>query len=62
MVIFHFFPKNNRLITNPKARPRMEYDWDHESKDLGTAGRHQAFMLPMLLLIPETSPEGKGLG
>ena len=40
----------------------MEYDWDHESKDLGTAGRHQAFMLPMLLLIPETSPEGKGLG
>ena len=33
--------KNNLLVTNPKARPRREYDWDHESMDLGTLGWRQ---------------------
>ena len=42
MIIFHAFLKNNLLVTNPKARPKREYDWDHESIDLGTLGRHQA--------------------
>ena len=36
MIIFHVFL---RLVTNPKARSRREYDWDHESMDLGTPGR-----------------------
>ena len=42
MIIFHVFLKNNLLVTNPKARPRREYDWDHESMDLGTLGQRQA--------------------
>ena len=42
MIIFHVFLKNNLLVTNPKARPRREYDWDHESMDLGTQGGGQA--------------------
>ena len=46
MIIFHVFLKNNLLVTNPKARPRREYDWDHESMDPGTLGWHQALMLP----------------
>ena len=62
MIIFHAFLKNNHLVPNPKARPRTEYDRDHESKDLRTPGRHQALMLPTQLLVPETSPEGNGLG
>ena len=63
MIIFHAFLKNNLLVTNPKARLRREYDWDHESMDLGTPGWHQARMLPThLLIIPKTSPEGSGLG
>ena len=37
MIIFHVFLKYN-LVTNPKARPRREYDWDHESMNLGTQG------------------------
>ena len=63
MIIFHAFLKNNLLVTNPKARLRREYDWDHESMDLGTSGWHQARMLlTHLLIIPKTSPEGSGLG
>ena len=51
------------LIQPPKARPRREYDWDHESMDLGTLGQRQARTLPThLLTVPETGPEGKGLG
>ena len=42
MIIFHVFLKNNLLVTNPKARTRREYDWDHESMDPGTLGQHQA--------------------
>ena len=42
MIIFHVFLKNNLLVTNPKARLRREYDWAHESMDLGTAGQRQA--------------------
>ena len=42
MTIFHVFLKNNHLVANPKARPRREYDWDHESMDLETPGWHQA--------------------
>ena len=42
IIIFHVFLKNYLLVTNPKARPRREYDWDHESMDLGTLGWHQA--------------------
>ena len=33
MIIFHVFLKNNLLVTNPKAKPRRECDWDHESMD-----------------------------
>ena len=63
MTIFHVFLKNNHLVANPKARPRREYDWNHESMDLGTQGRCQAGMLFMhLLIVPETSPKGNGLG
>ena len=38
MIIFHVFLKNNLLVTNPKAKPRRECDWHHESMDLGTPG------------------------
>ena len=38
MIIFHVFLKNNLLVTNPKAKPRREYDWDRDSMDLGTPG------------------------
>ena len=38
MIIFHVFLKNNLLATTPEARPRREYDWDHESMVLGTPG------------------------
>ena len=63
MIIFHAFLKNNLLVTNPKARLRREYDWDHESMDLGTLGQRQARTLPThLLTVPETGPDGKGLG
>ena len=58
-----FFLRKIALLQNPKVRPRREYDWDHESMDLGTPGRHQAWMLPTdLLIVPETSPEGNNLG
>ena len=50
--------KNNHLVINPKARPRREYDWVHESVDLGTSARHQVWTL----IVPKTSPEGNGLG
>ena len=33
MIIFHVFLKNN-LVTNPKAKPRREYDCDHKSMEL----------------------------
>ena len=36
------FSWNNSLVTSPKARRRREYDWDHESPDLGTPGQRQA--------------------
>ena len=63
MIIFHVFLKNNLLVTNPKARPRRQCDWDHESMDLGTPSWSQARMLPMhLLIVPKTSPEGIDLG
>ena len=42
MIIFDFFLKNSHLVTNPKARPRREYDFDYESMDLGTPGRSLA--------------------
>ena len=46
MIIFHVFLKNNLLVTNPKARLRREYDWAHESMDLGTAaGKNAAYAL-----------------
>ena len=61
MIIFHVFLKNNLLVTNPKARPRREYDWDHESMDLGTPGPRQARTLPIHLLIVETRPKGNDL-
>ena len=63
MIIFHVFLKNNLLVTNPKARLRRECDWAHESMDLGTPGQRQARTLPThLLIVPETSPGGNGLG
>ena len=34
MIIFHVFLKNNLPVTNPKSKPRREYDWDHKSMDL----------------------------
>ena len=62
MIIFHAFLKNNLLVTNPKARPRREYDWDHKSMELEcrVSIRHEC--LGNLLTVPETSPEGNGLG
>ena len=42
MTIFHVFLKNYHLVTNSKARPRREYDWDHENMDLETPGWRQA--------------------
>ena len=63
MIILHVFLKNNHLVTNPKARPRWEYDWDRESTDLGTPGQCQTWTLPVhLLIVPETSPGGNDLG
>ena len=63
MIIFHVFLKNNHLVTNSKARPRREYDWDHENMGLETPGWLQAWTLPKyLLIVPETSPEGNSLG
>ena len=62
MIIFHVFLKNNLLVTNPKARTRREYDWDHKSTDLGTSGWCQARTLPThLLVVPGTNPEGNSL-
>ena len=46
MIIFHVFLKNNLLVTNPKARPRREYDWEHGSWNTGSAlGMNTAYTL-----------------
>ena len=42
MIIFHDFLKNNLIVTDPKARPRREYDWGQGSLDLGAPGGRQA--------------------
>ena len=48
MIISHVFLKNNLLVTKPKARPRREYDWGHESMDLDSgsgSGMNTAYTL-----------------
>ena len=62
MIILHVFLRIGALLQTPRPDPE-EYDWDHESMDLGTPGQRQARTLPThLLIVPETSPGGTGLG
>ena len=41
MIILHVFLRIGALLQTPRPDPE-EYDWDHESMDLGTPGQSQA--------------------
>ena len=60
MITFHVFLKNNLLVTNPKARPGREYDWDREVWTLEhrVGARHER----CLPTAPKRAQEGRAWG
>ena len=40
VIILHVFLRIGALLQTPRPDPE-EYDWDHESMDLGTPGQRQ---------------------